>query len=224
MVKAIVFMKYLTNLYKNRFPEAEQKKRRLMWQAIYNLTLKRFVPQNAVVMDIGAGKCELLNVINCKTKFAVDLNPDVKKYAEKQTHVLYMSALDIPSKLNQTIDVIILSHFLEHLNSKDEVIAVLQKANQLLKVGGKVIILQPNIDLVKEAYWDFIDHKVALNTKSLLELLELTGFKVDKLIERFLPYTTKGGLPISKFIIYLYFMIPEVLRPFAGQSLLVGFK
>lgn len=217
-------MKYLTDLYKNRFPEADQKKRRVMWQAIYDSTLKKFIPENSTVMDIGAGKCELLNIIDCKTKFAVDLNPDVKKYATKGIHVLYMSALDISSKFDEKVDVVILSHFLEHLNSKDEVIAVLQKSYQLLKTGGKVIILQPNIDLVKEAYWDFIDHKMALNTKSLIELLDLTGFKIDKLVERFLPYTTKSNFPISKLIIYLYFMIPEVFRPFAGQTLIIGIK
>lgn len=36
--------------------------------------------------------------------------------------------------------------------------------------------------------------------------------------------TNKSNLPISKFIIYLYFMIPEILRPFAGQSLVIGVK
>lgn len=223
-MKQFKFMNYLTALYKNRFPEIGQKKRAIMWQAIYDSTLKEFIPKNGIIMDIGAGKCELLNVINCKNKIAVDLNPDVKKYANKNVQVINLSVHEIPSKYNQTIDVVILSHFLEHLNSKDDVIAILGKSHELLKKGGKVIILQPNIDLVKEAYWDFIDHKVALNTKSLLELLDLTGFKVSKLIKRFLPYTTKGNLPISKFIIYLYFMIPEVLRPFAGQTLVIGTK
>lgn len=217
-------MNYLTKLYINRFSPAEQSKRDVMWRSIYNLFLKQFFHKTDNVMDIGAGKCELLNTIECKTKLAVDLNPDVKKYANKGVQVLSLSALDIPAKYNQSVDVVILSHFLEHLDSKDDVIAVLNKTYQLLKNGGKVLILQPNIDLVKEAYWDFIDHKVALNTKSLLELLDLTGFRVDKLVERFLPYTTKGNLPISRFVIYLYFMIPEILRPFAGQSLVIGVK
>lgn len=217
-------MKYLTTLYKNRFPEEKQIDRKMMWKSIYDFSLKKFIPSNSTVIDLGAGKCELLNTIICKNKIAVDLNPDVKKYANKNVQVINLSVHEIPPKYNQTIDVVILSHFLEHLNSKDDVIAVLGKSHELLKKGGKVIILQPNIDLIKEAYWDFIDHKVALNTKSLTELLDLTGFEISKLIKRFLPYTTKGNLPISKFIIYLYFMIPEVLRPFAGQTLVIGTK
>lgn len=223
-MKSLKFMKYLITLYKNRFPEEKQTDRKMMWKAIYDLSLKNFIPSNGTVMDLGAGKCELLNTIICKNKIAVDLNPDVKKYANKNIQVINLSVHDIPSKYNQTIDVAILSHFLEHLNSKDDVIAVLDKSYELLKKGGRVIILQPNIDLVKEAYWDFIDHKVALNTKSLIELLNLTGFKVLKLIERFLPYTSKSIFPISRIIIYLYLKIPPVIRPFAGQTLVVGIK
>lgn len=217
-------MNYLTKLYKNRFSPMEQVSRKIMWSGIYDFFLKQFFHENDTVMDIGSGRCELLNLIKSRHKIAVDLNPDSKKYANKNIQVLSIEVSKIPQKYNDKIDVVMLSNFLEHLNSKDDVIAILNKSHDLLRTGGKVLILQPNINLIKEAYWDFIDHKVALNTKSLIELLNLTGFKVEKMIEKFLPYTTKGGLPISRFVIYLYLLLPQVIKPFAGQSLVVGIK
>ena len=56
-------------------------------------------------------------------------------------------------------------------------------------------MLQPNIRFVGGAYWDFLDHKVALTDRSLAEAAEVAGFQVERMIPRFLPYTTKSRLP-----------------------------
>ena len=57
-------------------------------------------------------------------------------------------------------------------------------------------MLQPNIRLVGPRYWDFIDHRVALTDRSLLEAAELAGLRARvELVTRFLPYSTKGRLP-----------------------------
>ena len=90
-----------------------------------------------------------------------------------------------------------MSNYLEHLPSGDAVIAQLDVARRLLKRGGRVLVLQPNIRLVGSAYWDFIDHKVALTEKSLVEAGELAGLETEQLVKRFLPYTTKSALPQS---------------------------
>jgi len=195
-----------------------------MWKAIYDFSLSNYIKSTDVVVDIAAGKCELINIITCRKKIAIDINSDVKLYANKDVQVLNASALDIPKSFEKSADVVILSHFLEHLNSKDEVVAVIRRVYSILKTGGKILILQPNIDLVKEAYWDFIDHKVALNTKSILELLDVTDFKLLKLIVRYLPYSSKSNLPISRFLIYIYLKLPEFIRPFAGQTLVIATK
>ena len=64
-----------------------------------------------------------------------------------------------------------------------------------MQPGGRVIVLQPNIRLVGNAYWDFIDHHVALTEKSLEEAAELAGLRTVEIIPRFMPYTTKSRLP-----------------------------
>ena len=47
----------------------------------------------------------------------------------------------------------------------------------------------PNIRYVPGAYWDFIDHNIALTDRSAIEVMELAGFASHRVVERFLPYT-----------------------------------
>lgn len=218
-------MKQVQEFYQHRFKEKEYFIREKIWQILCKKVFQKMVDKEDVVMDLGAGYCELINNIDCKTKIAVDLNPDTKIKAKSGTQVLNINVLDIPAKFDRKIDVIFMSNFLEHLNSKSEVMAVLEKSFKLLKKNGKLIIMQPNIDLVKEKYWDFIDHSVALNLSSLTEALETAGFKIKLKIKKFLPYTTKTNLgSYTAFFLKLYLLLPPSLRPFAGQSLVVAFK
>src|SRR5262249_9060129 len=111
---------------------------------------------------------------------------------------------------------------LEHLSSMEEVIAQLAVALSLLKPGGKVVILQPNIRLVGHAYWDFIDHKVPLTERSLTEAAELAGFKTHRLIKRFLPYTTKSRVPKHPLLVRTYLTCRPAWLLAGKQSLYVG--
>lgn len=175
-------------------------------------------------MDIGAGYCEFINHIHADKKIAVDINPDTVKNANKGIEVILTSAERIPSRYDGLIDVVFMSNFLEHLSSKEQVIGVLRRAYRLLKPKGKIIVLQPNIDLVKEHYWDFFDHVVPLNGESLQEGLRICGFILEKYIERFLPYTTKSMKIFHPLLVQIYLLIPPLLRPYAGQSLIVSRK
>lgn len=211
--------------YKIRFSNEERKRKNILWRDLCNLFLQRFVDSNNILMDVGAGYCEFVNNIKCAKKIAVDTNPDTKIFANKNIIVINKSIFDLGKQYNNSIDVIFVSNFLEHLNSKDDLLDVLTRINRLLKQNGKIILLQPNIDLIKEAYWDFVDHKIALNTKSMIEALTISGFKVSLFIKKFLPYTTKNSaLPISTLLLKIYLLIPHFFRPFAGQSLVIGYK
>jgi 2-polyprenyl-3-methyl-5-hydroxy-6-metoxy-1,4-benzoquinol methylase len=115
-----------------------------------------------------------------------------------------------------------MSNYLEHLESSDAVIAQLRVARQLLKPGGRVVVLQPNIRLIGGRYWDFIDHKVALTEQSLVEAAELAGLRTVELITRFLPYSTKGKLPADPRLVRLYLAFPLAWRLMGRQTLLVA--
>jgi hypothetical protein len=115
-----------------------------------------------------------------------------------------------------------MSNYLEHLESGDAVIEQLRVVAQLLRPGGRVIILQPNMRLVGPRYWDFIDHRVALTERSLLEAAELAHLRTIELITRFLPYSTKGRLPTAPALVRTYLRFPPAWWLMGRQTLYVG--
>jgi hypothetical protein len=115
-----------------------------------------------------------------------------------------------------------MSNYLEHLESSEAVIEQLRVAARILRPGGHVVVLQPNIRLVGSRYWDFIDHKVALTERSLLEAAELAGLRTVKLTTRFIPYSTKGRLPSNAALVRAYLAFPPAWRLMGKQTLYVG--
>src|SRR4030095_11669963 len=86
------------------------------------------------------------------------------------------------------------SNFLEHLPDKDALRRTLQEALRCLKDRGRIICLGPNIRFLHGAYWDFWDHFLPLTDRSMIEILTLTGFTVERVEPRFLPYSLSQGL------------------------------
>ena len=133
------------------------------------------------------------------------------------------SGLDLAAVVpNGYFGTVFMSNYLEHLESSDAVIDQLRVARQLLRPGGRVIVLQPNIRLVGPRYWDFIDHKVALTERSLLEAAELAELRPVELITRFLPYSTKGRLPADPRLVRAYLAFRPAWRLMGRQTLLVA--
>jgi hypothetical protein len=75
---------------------------------------------------------------------------------------------------------------------------------------------------VGAAYWDFIDHKVALTERSLVEAAETAGFQMERLVVRFLPYTTKSRLPQHPLVVRAYLHLRFAWPFLGGQTLYVG--
>lgn len=211
----------LEALYNKRFQKKEREIKNTLWGLICELELQKHISLNDTVIDVGAGYCEFINNIKAKKKIAVDINKDTKNFANKDVDIQVCHYAKIPKKYKSQADIVFISNFLEHLDNKDEIVEVLQISKGLLKKRGKLIILQPNIDLVKSHYWDFIDHKVALNTRSVIEALNLVGLEKVLVIKRFLPYTTKINIPFSEYLLKYYLLIPPAFRLVAGQSLFV---
>ncbi len=207
-----------------RFSEKDRKKRIYVWKTLINVYFQKYIKKTDTVIDVGAGYCEFINNISCKKKIAVDTSPMIKRYADKNVITLVASVNKIPNKYLNSIDVVFMSNFLEHLYSKRHVIHVLNTVKKLIKNNGKLIIVQPNINLMKEKYWDVIDHNIALNENSIKEALDIAGFSTKIFMKRFLPATMKSRIPINRHLIKLYLILPEFLRPFAGQSMFIAYK
>src|SRR5262249_56580786 len=105
-----------------------------------------------------------------------------------------------------SVDAVFTSNFLEHLPDKSALLGALRETHRILRPGGRLVILMPNIRYAFKEYWDFLDHYLPLSHVSLSEALEITGFRADHLRSRFLPYTTKSRLAKRPWLLRLYLL------------------
>jgi ubiquinone/menaquinone biosynthesis C-methylase UbiE len=208
----------LAKLYRERFETAETiSKKNKLWKVLCNEFFQKFVPPDSTVLDIGAGYCEFINNINAKQKYAVDMNPDIIKFANKDVKIYTGSANDLVFLPDNSIDVIFMSNFLEHLRTKEDILLIFSAIHRVSKPAGSLMILQPNIRYAYKNYWDFFDHHLPISDKSLVEALAITGFKIKTLYPQFLPYTTKSKLPQSSLLVKLYIRMPFMWHIFGQQ-------
>ena len=209
-------------MYRRRFSK-DIEFRQKMYQVLCTEFFQKYIPEDATVLEIGAGYCELINNIRAKRKIALDLNPDIKKFAGNDVEIIVASSTDMRQIKSEEIDVVIANNFFEHL-SKEAITKTVREVNRVLKMGGKFIILQPNIRFCFKDYWMFFDHITPLDDRSLSEILEINGFKVVECKPKFLPYTTKSKLPKSIFLIKLYLKFPLMWRIFGKQAFIYAKK
>ena len=199
-------MSDLKNIYQRRFGEDIEFRDR-MYRVLCGDFFQRYIPAEAVVLDIAAGYCEFINNIKAKKKIALDLNPDVKNYAGSDVEVVVSPSTDMNGIKDESVDAAFTSNFLEHL-AKEDIVRTINEVRRVLKKDGSFLILQPNYRYCYKDYWMFFDHITALDHRSISEALEVNGFKVIECRPRFLPYTTKSRLPKSLFLIKLYLKFP----------------
>ncbi len=214
----------LQKIYATRFIEEELPTKNKIWKVLCTEFFSQFVPKTSTVVDIGAGYCEFINNIDCQKKMAIDLNPDVKKFAHPDVDVINESCMAMHSLTDNSVDIVFMSNFLEHLLNKQQVFDTLFEANRILKVGGKMLILQPNIRFLPNNYWDFFDHHTPLSDRSLVEVLESLELAIVKCYPRFLPYTTKSKLPKGTLFIKLYLHLRWIWPLFGKQAFIVAEK
>jgi hypothetical protein len=83
------------------------------------------------------------------------------------------------------------------------------------------MVLQPNIRFCARDYWMFFDHVTPIDDRAFVEGLEIQGFEILEVIERFLPYTTKSRLPKTLFLIKLYLRLRPAWHLLGKQSFIL---
>jgi SAM-dependent methyltransferase len=213
----------LKDVYEQRFDEADHARKEAIWREVGRF-LQRYVVANARVVDIACDLGYFIRNIEAGERWATDIR-DVGATLPPDVHFIRASGLDLADVLpNDSFDLAFFSNYLEHLPSTEAVLEQLRVTYALLKPGGRVLILQPNIRLIGGSYWDFIDHQTALTDKSLAEAATMAGFRTKSVIARFLPYTTKSRWPQHPLLVRAYLNVPPAWFVFGKQTLYLGEK
>jgi SAM-dependent methyltransferase len=215
----------LQSLYRHRFSESELPAKNAIWKVLCKNFFQQFVRADRdSVLDLACGYGEFINNIVAAHKYAIDLNPDSPAALASDVVFHACPATDLGPIGSGTQDVVFTSNFFEHLPDKGVLDKVLSEVFRVLKPGGTLIAMGPNIRHLPGAYWDFIDHHIPLSELSLSEALHLNGLDPTRVIDRFLPYTTQSRLPKAPLLVRVYLLLPFAWRFFGKQFLIVARK
>jgi len=210
-------------IYEYRFRGIDEEKKKVTWEEIARFIYGR-LSQPRTLLDPAAGKCELVNAIESAEKWAVDLNDYfIKRYAAPGVKVVVGDIFKVQLPQDY-FDAVFISNFLEHLNSQEEVAALLEKMFHSLRPGGKIAVMGPNFRYTYRSYFDFADHTVILSELGLAEHLYGAGFEIESIHPRFLPLSFRGGIPVSRLLVRTYLSMPLAWRLMGKQFLVIATK
>jgi len=211
----------LAREYARRFG-AHAGYRRRVWAMLVRDVFQRYVPEDAAALELGCGWGEFINHVRARTKLGMDLNPESAGRLNPDVRFLEQDCSAPWPLAANALDVIFTSNFFEHLPDKATLSRTLAESLRCLRPGGRLVCLGPNIRYLPGAYWDFWDHYLPLTDRSLVEGLELTGFRVERSWARFLPYTMSGTWQPPLWMLWLYLRLPFAWLLFGKQFLIVA--
>ena len=216
---------FLQAVYATRFTGAELESKTELWEVLVQSFLQAFVPDNATVLDLGAGNCEFINAVNAGQRIAVDLNPDLRLHANENVQTLIAASDNLSEIPDDCVDVVFTSNFFEHLPSKDRLLTTIAETKRVLKVEGTLIVLMPNIRYLPGAYWDYLDHHLPLTHLSLCEAIELSGLTPIRVEPRFLPYTVRNSkIRARRWMLRVYLKFKPAWWLLGKQMLVIAVK
>lgn len=217
----------LQDLYNTRFSDEEKKHKKGIWVEICSYIKRVFGTEEGIIVDVAAGYCDFINnyaSTDNQKKYAIDLNPDVSKYADASVTTICDGIEKLDNYWEEgTVSLFFMSNFLEHI-TKEQIRTLLSDEYRLLKKGGKLLIMTPNIKYVGGKYWDFFDHITPITDKAIIEAAEVVGYKLVKDIERFMPFTTKSKIPQAQWMVRAYLRLMPLSGRFMGEQSLIMFE
>jgi len=209
--------------YESRF--TFNSSRSIVWKEIIRF-LKKYIPENGVVVDLGAGYCDFINNINASKKYAIDISSELSLYAREDVAQINRTGWNFHEIVDESADILLASNFLEHFTDED-LEKIMKEIRCVLKKGGKLILMQPNYRLAYKNYFDDPTHKKVFSDAALESFLLSYDFKIILKKSRFLPFSMRSDSSlIPRFLLPLIVRayIHSPLKPFAGQMLFVAEK
>ena len=215
----------LDTLYATRFPEADRDAKDAIWRVLCPQFFQRYLTADDVVLDIGVGFGEFLRHINCRRRIAVDIERLPGRSLPPGTEEILAPSHQLSTHIAaDSVDVVFCSNFFEHLPDTATFLATLREIRTVLRPGGRLLALQPNIRYVGGAYWDFVDHHLPLTHVTLAEAAGSLDYEIVEVIPRFLPYTTRSAIPQSPWLVRLYLAVRPVWWIMGQQTWFVARK
>jgi SAM-dependent methyltransferase len=206
-------------VYRHRFTEADKIAKDRIWKVLVEKYFQRFIRESDTVLDLGCGYGEFLNHVRSAKRIGVDLNPDSPKHLAQDVVFQQGSVCELSPIEDNTVDVVFSSNLMEHLPGKREVEQMLREARRVLKPGGQLMLMGPNLRFLPGEYWDFWDHIVPITDRSLEEVLVNLDYRILDVRAKFLPYTTRSALPQSPALVKLYLKVPLIWGVLGRQFL-----
>lgn len=153
----------------------------------YTLNYSRILPlknKNIKILDLGCGMGHFLfflKKMGYEDFWGIDISKEQIEFCRKNvTHrvELVENVNDFLSGKENTYDIIVMNHFLEHFK-KCEIIHILSLVRYSLKKAGRLIINTPNMGSLFASASRYIDftHEVGLSEQSLHHVLASCGYK-----------------------------------------------
>lgn len=189
-----------------------------------------------MILDVGCGtgsNAKILKKLG-KTIDGITLSDDEIKLASKYCRYVYKHNLEngLPEDMNDSYDVILCSHVLEHIAYPEKLLSDLKQ--KLLKPDGILLVALPNFMNYRNRIKMFLgnfDYEEAgtmdythlrwYTFKSAQKMLEKNGFEViNSFVEKMLPWkTVLGNLP-SSFQNFLSSVLIRLSKELFGSQLI----
>lgn len=140
------------------------------------------------VLDIGCGSgalLEKLRELGWQVE-GIDFDPIVVQPALAKGLSVHVGTLQEQRFEDETFDAVVMIHVIEHVHDPIE---LLREVRRILKSGGKLVMLTPNINSIGHKiyreHWLFLDpprHLQLFSPTTLSALAKLTGFRVSRVL------------------------------------------
>lgn len=211
---------YADAYFRTRF--AYDPRRDIVWDEVCRYLQRRYIDEDARILDVGAGYCNFINNVRGSERHAVDLFTSMPDYADPDVVTHVHTCTDMGFLEDDAFDLAFASNLFEHL-TREQTILTLRELGRVVRERGTLIVLQPNFRFCYNTYFDDYTHLQIFTDRSLHDLLEAFGFGVRDVEPRFLPVNMKSTLrlrlPALRQLVRLYLALPW--RPLAGQMLFV---
>jgi Methyltransferase domain len=192
-------------------------RRRLLWRTLVDCVFQKQIPQDGVVLELGAGYGDFINSIKARRRIAVDCWAGMMAHLGPGVEGLVTNVTQLDAVADNSVDYVFASNCFEHL-SRQELLDCLGQLRRKMKPGAVLTIVQPNFKYCFREYFDDYTHVSVYTDRSLCDLLAANDFKIVRCEPRFLPLTIKSRAPVHPLLIRLYLASP--FKPLGKQMLI----